>query len=389
MNIDISRDSFDDSRNYSGVLIQQGRALVDAEWNEQVAVINSQMRKSFAEITKDLGPRYKTLEAKDNAIQVSLTDGTFFVAGVRCDAKEKPYLSCPFKKIPNDWVLSVHAWESFVTGMTDTNLHDPALALSDSGLRTRIDWNLQVDIGNQVGDYQNWIDARRGKISVSRLSENRGQHPSLYTIEIAEDSFDYDEIKFRLSRDGVSIQPSKLPSNWEQDSSVEIDGRLKVTFERGSRVYRTADRWVIPFRAPGNLHLKSMLPSGQHYYSRVVANSSTPIVERTDCRSIEVFRIAAQTIAASAHCSPLMCASGLMQLTQSLPLKKWLSTALLLEITGSSFEGFLMKVLSQLPIEVSRDPEFQGDAKYVWNRAHEVNELLTDETHLESITPSA
>jgi Family of unknown function (DUF6519) len=35
---DISRKTFDPQKHYSGVLQQQGRVQVDADWNEQLAI---------------------------------------------------------------------------------------------------------------------------------------------------------------------------------------------------------------------------------------------------------------------------------------------------------------------------------------------------------------
>ena len=38
MSGDYSRFPFDPRRNYSGVLLQQGRVLLDQDWNEQSAI---------------------------------------------------------------------------------------------------------------------------------------------------------------------------------------------------------------------------------------------------------------------------------------------------------------------------------------------------------------
>ena len=35
---DFTRDTFDPRNNYTSVLMQQGRAQVDADWNEQAAI---------------------------------------------------------------------------------------------------------------------------------------------------------------------------------------------------------------------------------------------------------------------------------------------------------------------------------------------------------------
>ena len=36
---DITRDTFDPSKHFSRVLMQQGRVQLDADWNEQISIL--------------------------------------------------------------------------------------------------------------------------------------------------------------------------------------------------------------------------------------------------------------------------------------------------------------------------------------------------------------
>ena len=47
MNGDYSRLTFDPSRNYSGVRMQQGRVLLDSDWNEQAELLNRRARAAI------------------------------------------------------------------------------------------------------------------------------------------------------------------------------------------------------------------------------------------------------------------------------------------------------------------------------------------------------
>jgi hypothetical protein len=49
LNGDYSRFSFDPRRNYSGVLQQQGRALLDQDWNEQSEIAGRRLRAALAD----------------------------------------------------------------------------------------------------------------------------------------------------------------------------------------------------------------------------------------------------------------------------------------------------------------------------------------------------
>ena len=52
MSGDYSRQRFDPQRDFSGVLMQQGRVQLDADWNEQVELADRRWRAE----TSDLGP---------------------------------------------------------------------------------------------------------------------------------------------------------------------------------------------------------------------------------------------------------------------------------------------------------------------------------------------
>ena len=44
MSGDYSRDTFDALRDFAGVFLQQGRAALDADWNEMVAIFERRIR---------------------------------------------------------------------------------------------------------------------------------------------------------------------------------------------------------------------------------------------------------------------------------------------------------------------------------------------------------
>ncbi len=44
MSGDYSRDSFDALRDFAGVFLQQGRAVLDADWNEMVEIFERRIR---------------------------------------------------------------------------------------------------------------------------------------------------------------------------------------------------------------------------------------------------------------------------------------------------------------------------------------------------------
>jgi hypothetical protein len=47
---DFSRDNFKPKKNYSSVRLQQGRVLLDADWNEQVDIQRHRQQQALRDI---------------------------------------------------------------------------------------------------------------------------------------------------------------------------------------------------------------------------------------------------------------------------------------------------------------------------------------------------
>src|SRR5258708_7480318 len=86
---DFSRSTFDPSRHYSGVLMQQGRVLVDAEWNEQIDI---QQHRDLTE-TRDVVGRCGTPKNEDGfditpaptGDDLLIAPGRYYVDGLLCE----------------------------------------------------------------------------------------------------------------------------------------------------------------------------------------------------------------------------------------------------------------------------------------------------------------
>ncbi len=230
MNGEFSRLTFNQSNDYTGVLLQQGCALVDAEWNEQCALLNEQMRRAIADIIQSLGsnallptlaPSESTITDKDGnpCLEIGIAAGVFYVHGARCRQRQSETI--PVRIHPKDsirpdrdpFVISLHAWERTVSALEDPQLCDSALQGADSALRSQIVWELQVDQGSVPGatHFASWIDQKRG---ASRLDIK--DHPThlRHCTEFKSSTMEWLAKKEtrhespRGSRGRVTIQPS-------------------------------------------------------------------------------------------------------------------------------------------------------------------------------------
>lgn len=179
MGADYSRERFDPHRDYSGVLMQQGRVLVDADWNEQVSVVTRRLRAAAA----DLGSRGPQPGVAGTAVVPRTTPdgfaitviggvmrigrGRIYVDGVLAEnhgtgapewdalltetrgADSTPYLAQPYLPVPialpasGAHVVYVDVWERELTSLERPDLVEVAVGV-DSTARTQVAWQVRV-----------------------------------------------------------------------------------------------------------------------------------------------------------------------------------------------------------------------------------------------------
>jgi Family of unknown function (DUF6519) len=182
---DFSRKTFRPDKHYSGVLMQQGRVQVDADWNEQHEILRYHAETAAADL---IGPSGAPQTSPGLAIAPTLTAddltigaGHFYVDGILCENDaavaftEQPDLrSTGSPLLPTDdglYVAYVEAWDRHVTGLEDDSVKESALGGVDTATRTKTVWQVQLlpvtDPGGPVTcgtAFQEWTDllAREG-----------------------------------------------------------------------------------------------------------------------------------------------------------------------------------------------------------------------------------
>src|SRR4030095_4692399 len=91
---DFSRRTFDRARHYSGVLMQQGRVQLDADWNEQLAI---QRHRDYAEAEDVIGacggPKYNAgflVQPAPDGADLIVFPGRYYVHGRLCELEAAP-----------------------------------------------------------------------------------------------------------------------------------------------------------------------------------------------------------------------------------------------------------------------------------------------------------
>lgn len=183
MNGDLSRVTFDTLNHYTRVVMQQGRVQLDADFNEQTAILLHYLQTLAADIIgKYAGPDgnvgfsitsptdaevsalpgLSAAEIVELKIQLAkfrllIGGGRYYVAGRLSEIERAvPYLSQADYPLPDDYkaggaglhLVYLDVWERHITPLDDPNIHEPALGNADTAARTKQVW--QVKIGPEL-----------------------------------------------------------------------------------------------------------------------------------------------------------------------------------------------------------------------------------------------
>src|SRR3954469_24747409 len=97
---DFSRFTFDARKHFTRVLMQQGRVQLDADWNEQVAMLLHRLDTLAADLIGPFGGPADhcgfTITPADRDLQIA--PGRYYVGGMLCenDDAKSTYLTQPF-----------------------------------------------------------------------------------------------------------------------------------------------------------------------------------------------------------------------------------------------------------------------------------------------------
>ncbi|BAZ37723.1 hypothetical protein NIES4101_36460 [Calothrix sp. NIES-4101] len=254
---DFTRDTFDPRKNFLRVLMQQGRVQVDADWNEQVAILVHYIQTLAEDIIGPHGgPIWRsgfkiTFNSQDDVKNDSILDfqigtGNYYVNGILCqnykidnngyelpDIKyyQQPYypLNKEQDKLPDlPFLVFLDVWERHITYIQDEEIREIALGGADTATRSQVIWQVKVkelEEGINNCNDVNWNDLlatwrpkNRGFLA-AKAKENseqteaciikpdaryRGTENQLYRVEIHADSTTA-EPTFKWSRENGSV----------------------------------------------------------------------------------------------------------------------------------------------------------------------------------------
>ncbi|GAA0984483.1 hypothetical protein GCM10009555_058290 [Acrocarpospora macrocephala] len=157
---DFSRSTYRPANHYSGVRLQQGRVLLDAEWNEQADLAQHAGRTANADVVgrcgtpKGEGGFLVTVEA--GAKDLRIAPGRCYVDGILCENEastrytEQPDLpGPPLPAADGQYAVYLDVWERHLTAVDQYGASFPPMAESalggpDTATRTRVVWQVRL-----------------------------------------------------------------------------------------------------------------------------------------------------------------------------------------------------------------------------------------------------
>lgn len=162
MKSDITRDTFDPRKHYSRVVAQQGRVTLDADGNEQTAILLHYLRAVVQDlIGPHAAPRsnagFRLLVDENGELQIGA--GRYYVDGILVEnGGDCLYTDQPDYRLPDDDLLDralrehpsetywlyLDAWERHITWIEGDSIREKALGGPDTCTRAKVVWQVKA-----------------------------------------------------------------------------------------------------------------------------------------------------------------------------------------------------------------------------------------------------
>jgi hypothetical protein len=312
MKADFTRNTFDPTKHFSRVVMQHGRVQLDADWNEQTAILLHYLQTLAADL---IGPHggpedncgfqitYKPANGtKNNQPDLAIGAGRYYVDGILCEnLAEMTYyeqvhypLNPDTEKLPNPpYLVYLDVWERLVTAVEDDSIREVALGGADTAARAQVVW--QVKVANTLADgkpilvsdimtwqplptkeWNQWLNlwqpTNRGLLAArtreigNRVDDAcitppdaryRGAENQLYRVEIHKGG-DANNATFKWSRDNGSVL---FPIRHLRGNIATVEGLgrdSRFTLQPGDWVEIVDDDYILHERAEPLLKVSSV-----------------------------------------------------------------------------------------------------------------------------------
>ncbi|MHC4176621.1 MAG: DUF6519 domain-containing protein [Planctomycetota bacterium] len=343
---DFSRTTFDSSRRFSRVLLQQGRVQLDADFNEHADIQLHYLRTLAQDV---IGPHggpgdgFKIGIRTEADVPVSndllIGSGHYYVQGILCEneagqhyTEQTDYPLGDDEVLQNgkNYVVYLDVWERHLTHLEVEGIREVALGGPDTATRARIVWQVKAmptgafsprgegDERHPYDDYDHFLERLKNSAdgvkpgngqlrakaradadnhfepcTICPEARYRGIENQLYRVEIHE-AGEGGSATFKWSRDnGAVVFPIRsLTTQGEEATVIQVehlgrDGRFRLA--EGDWVEIVDDEYVLRGRTDKLLRVKEVRPDEMQVILEGVTDSNVgadldkhPLVRRWD-----------------------------------------------------------------------------------------------------------
>lgn len=156
MNGDFARITFDPNSHFTRVLLQQGRVLLEADFNEQSAIHHHFLRTLIVDVigrSWRAGNGFQIVADPNNRSDFTITRGHFYIDGILCENDiDRTYLTQPWgfltdaeRELSNDgFMIFLECWERHISAVQRPSLREVALGGPDTATRAQIVWRVRT-----------------------------------------------------------------------------------------------------------------------------------------------------------------------------------------------------------------------------------------------------
>jgi hypothetical protein len=251
-----SRFTFNRRKHYSGVLLQQGRVQLDADWNEQLDIASHLRRRAVTDLLGAAGAPAAgggfgiTVEGGEIRIGAGdfWLDGLLVENDADTDINSQPFPpgivvpTAPDGNFLADlYVAYLDVWERHITALEDPELLEPALGGPDTATRRQTVWQVKLQPTSQdtaCADLTGFnplgtvVSPTLAARTVGAVESNR-----LYRVEVHRGSGDPNGPTFKWSRDNGAFA-----ARIENPAQLEIV--LLAQLEQDAAEGFAAGEWV-------------------------------------------------------------------------------------------------------------------------------------------------
>lgn len=260
---DFSRKTFDKKKHYSGVLMQQGRVQLDADWNEQLDI---EQHRTFTETRDVVGlcgvpKKNGGFKITADATSFVIEPGRIYVGGLLCELEEgsapTTYLNQPYFPNPDlsyfigdsppespasppdigdleagTYLVYIEAWQREINYRDNPLIQEKALGEADTAARLQTVWQVKLlKVPDEVGsacktnfiDWDNLLTPPTGKLNAQTKITDDPKDPcvlppgaayhslenQLYRVEV-QTGGDRSIATFKWSRDNATVETKIL-----------------------------------------------------------------------------------------------------------------------------------------------------------------------------------